>query len=64
MLIFVGRNRGGYYHLPSVPCTYCGIVSGLCDKNRNFPLEETVKARVCDGVNISEPKTKRCKKRK
>ena len=63
-LIFVGRNRGGYYHLPSVPCTYCGrvIVSGLCDKNRNFPVEETVKSRVCDGVNILEPKLRSARK--
>ena len=30
-------NRGGYYHLPSVPCAYFGvIVSGLCDENINF----------------------------
>ena len=30
-------NRGGYYRVPSVPCTYFGvIVSGLCDENINF----------------------------
>ena len=30
-------TKGGYYHLPSVPCAYFGvIVSGLCDENMNF----------------------------
>ena len=30
-------NKGGYYHLPGMPCAYFGVmVSGLCDENRNF----------------------------
>ena len=29
--------RKGYYHPPSVPCAYFGvIVYGLCDENMNF----------------------------
>ena len=33
----IKKYKGGYYHHPSVPCAYFGvIVSGLSDENMNF----------------------------
>ena len=35
----IKKYKGGYYHLPSVPCAYFAvIVSGLSDENMNFKL--------------------------